>query len=328
MLRATDARESRLLYISRVSGAAFNSGIARPPALRRARRPRSSRATAGLIVIAAVGGACFASLPWTLSSYADAHLSAARRPPGPDAWMGTDLLGRSLSSRILLGGAVSLGVGCAAAAVSVVIGVSWGMTAGWIGGRTEQIMMRVVDVLYGLPYILLVILIRVGLEELFVRRWGWRSSSANLVVLLAAISAVSWLTMARVIRGQVLSLKGQPFVDAARVIGLPGWRIAATHLLPNLAGAIVVYATLTVPQAILQESFLSFLGIGVERPVPSWGNLAADGVSAINNVESFWWMLAFPCGFLTATLLALNAIGEALREAFDPRSHGALHVCE
>jgi len=265
-------------------------------------------------------GLCVGSLPWTASRYTTSDLHAARTPPGRNFVFGSDLIGRSLAARTMLGGAVSLGLGIAAAAVSVVVGVTYGLTAAWFGGRVEAVMMRIVDVLYGLPYILLAILMKVGLDALLLGRLGFSHTAANLVVLIAAISAVSWLTMARVIRGQVLSLKSQPFIEAARALGLPGWRIAWRHLLPNLSGPIIVYASLTVPQAILQESFLSFLGIGIERPLPSWGNLAADGVSAINNVESFWWLLLFPCGLLTLSLLCLSALGDRLRDRFDPRA--------
>lgn len=287
----------------------------------RFRRRGSTRAAAA--VIAVVSGSCAFSLPWTMSSHDNSRLQAARLPPGGEGgWMGTDRLGRSLAARALLGGAISLGVGAAAASVSVVIGVTWGLVAGWFGGALGRVMMRVVDVLYGLPYILIVILLKVALDDLLIRRWSWPVAAANLTVLLLSIGAVSWLTMARVIRAQVLSLRAQPFVEAAIVMGVPTWRIGVSHLLPNLSGPILAYAALIVPQAILQESMLSFLGIGIERPLPSWGNLAADGVSAINTVESFWWLLLFPCGLLTTALLCLHALGEGLREALDPRSAG------
>lgn len=296
--------------------------IYRNSAICRILRRRSARG--GLTLLAAIATACLITLPWSLERYDDADLSIARRPPGAlGGLMGTDLLGRSLAMRVLLGGVVSLSVGAAAAAISVIIGVGWGLTAGWCGGRIDRVMMRIVDVLYGLPYILLVILLKVALDDVLIRRLGWSVAGANLIVLIVALSSVSWLTMARVIRGQVLSLRSRPFIDAARVMGLPGWRIAWSHLLPNLVGPIVVYGTLTAPQAILQESFLSFLGIGIERPTPSWGNLAADGVSAVNNVESFWWLLLFPCGVLTVTLLSLHFIGEGLRAAWDPSEQAA-----
>lgn len=291
--------------------------------------------------------------------------------------LGTDKLGRSVLVRVLTGGGISLGIGIAAALISVTIGTLYGVIAGYAGGKVDAFMMRIVDIIYGLPYILLVVLLAVAgdaLVENYVSKQGPRRAyvvqrasevakeqgvdSANktvteflidnpdikasldaeardaipskelstgarttidITILLVAIGGVSWLTMARVIRGQVLSLKAQPFMEAARAIGVPLHRQFLKHLLPNLLGPIIVYTTLTVPQAILQESFLSFLGIGVKPPLPSWGNLAADGLEAINKHRSEWWMLAFPCILLGLTLLALNFVGEGLREAFDPK---------
>jgi oligopeptide transport system permease protein len=295
----------------------------------------------------------------------------------PTYWLGTDLFGRSLLVRVLVGGGISLGIGIAAAAISVFIGTLWGAIAGWVGGRVDEVMMRIVDVLYGLPYILLVVLLAVAGDALlneyvnreraregYVReqaalkltqlgqddnrdavsdflkknrelqeKWNeearltypereWspqKRTIFDLVILLVAIGGVSWLTMARVVRGQVLSLKGQPFMEAAKAIGVPWHGVFLRHLLPNLTGPIIVYATLTVPQAILQESFLSFLGIGVKPPLPSWGNLASEGLSELNLVDSKWWLLLFPCLLLAITLLALNFVGEGLREALDPK---------
>lgn len=301
--------------------------------------------------------------------------SAALREHWPRWLLGTDAMGRSLLVRVLAGGGISLAIGAAAALLSVVIGTLYGATAGYVGGRVDDLMMRVVDVLYGLPYVLLVILLAVASDAL-VEEWVSRgreraaivqqlaqpelashpqaggdvarllnldaalagrlkdealrrapprevSAPARRVIdttlLLVAIGGVSWLTMARVVRGQVLSLKNQAFVEAARALGLPGRRIFFVHLLPNLAGTIIVYATLTVPQAILQESFLSFLGIGVKLPLPSWGNLAAEGLVELNPYQSNWWLLLFPCLLLGLTLLALNFVGEGLRESLDPR---------
>ena len=378
--------------------------------------------------------ACVATLPWTLGTpqaaegasvvprYNAGDPSHGRLPPSwwpdgaqepqpeaPRSLLGTDVLGRSLFVRCLTGGGISLGIGIAAALISVVIGTLYGGLSGYVGGKTDALLMRVVDVLYGLPYILLVVLLAVAseaaVEGLITRegareRWiertiaplapdgpeardAWlsapadgadpllgriqarlasggrtgrddgeavvgrlvesgaprrsvldaaalaarpprelRDSTRTLIdvgTLLVAIGGVSWLTMARVIRGQVLSLKGQPFVEAARATGVPAARIFVGHLLPNLLGPIIVYATLTVPQAILQESFLSFLGIGVKPPLPSWGNLAAEGLTELNTYRSNWWLLLFPCVLLGLTLLALNFVGEALREAFDPK---------
>jgi oligopeptide transport system permease protein len=291
--------------------------------------------------------------------------------------MGTDMLGRSLLLRVLTGGGISLGIGLAAALIAVGIGTLYGSVSAYAGGITDGVMMRVVDVLYGLPYILLVVLLAVAsdaaLEEYITRSharasWvhqqavevarveglptGWEAVTRmlqdrpelrgglearaqqeipprrmsegrrmffDILILLVAIAGVSWLTMARVVRGQVLSLKQQPFMEAARAMGTPWVGQFRRHLLPNLMGPIVVYATLTVPVAILQESFLSFLGIGVKPPLPSWGNLAADGLTELNTYRSYWWLLVFPCLLLGTTLLALNFVGEGLREAFDPK---------
>lgn len=293
---------------------------------------------------------------------------AARLRAGwPSYALGTDPLGRSLAMRVLTGGGISLGIGIASAALSVLIGTLYGAIAGYAGGRIDAAMMRIVDILYGLPYILLVVLLAVAVdawveksvtarvERVSTAREAWvqeqiaalpalpeeperqeiaragldrfgtgelsagTMSAVNVVTLLVAIGGVSWLTMSRVIRGQVMSLKAQPFVEAARALGSPTHRIFLRHLLPNLLGPIIVYSTLTVPQAILQESFLSFLGIGVKPPLPSWGNLAADGLSEINPYRSNWWLLVFPCLLLGSTLLAMNFVGEGLREAFDPR---------
>jgi oligopeptide transport system permease protein len=251
----------------------------------------------------------------------------------PRSWLGTDRLGRSVLARCLLGGAISLGVGLSAAAIAVIIGTLYGTISGWCGGKIDALMMRIVDVLYGLPYILLVVLLAVAIDGIVTRpnaasmqatglvQWLLPADrqTLNLLTLLIAIGGVSWLTMARVIRGQVLSLKSQLFMEACRSIGVPLRRQFMRHLLPNLAGPIIVYATLTVPVAILSESFLSFLGIGVQEPLPSWGNLAAAGLSELNTVRMRWWLLLWPCVFIAATLLGLNFAGEALRERFDPK---------
>lgn len=247
--------------------------------------------------------------------------------------LGMDRLGRSVLVRCLLGGAISLGVGLSAAALAVFIGTLYGTISGWRGGRLDSVMMRIVDIFYGLPYILLVVLLAVAVNGLAERNVAAKSVSwwsglfainrdaLNLLTLLVAIGGVSWLTMARVIRGQVLTLKQQPFMEACRAIGVPLRRQFFRHLLPNLLGPIIVYATLTVPAAILSESFLSFLGIGVQEPLPSWGNLAAAGLSELNTVRVRWWLLLWPCVFIAVTLLALNFLGEALRLRLDPKSN-------
>ena len=280
---------------------------------------------AGACVLVAMLLACVLTLPWSLQRYRGEAGDEVRSREAP-TWrepMGTDTLGRSVMWRSLLGGAVSLGIGASAAMLAVVIGVTWGAVAGYAGGRVDAVMMRIVDVMYGLPYVLLVVLVNLALQPAMERVLP--TGLANVITLLVAIGGVSWLTMSRVIRGQVLSLRGQPFVEAARACGVGPWRMLRVHLLPNLVGPIVVYATLTVPQAILQESFLSFLGIGVRDPLPSWGNLAAAGVAQFPSVTLgtgvfAWWLLLWPCVLLAATLLSLNFVGDALRARFDPKS--------
>jgi len=244
--------------------------------------------------------------------------------PGGEVWrwFGGDKLGRSILGRCLLGGSLSLAIGLAAAVISVAVGVTVGLLAGYRGGRVDAILMRSVDVLYGLPYILLVILFKIALEDPLARLFN-SSFAANIVVLFLAIGLVSWLTMARVVRGQVLSLRAQPFIEAARAAGVPERRIFTRHLLPNLVGPIVVYATLIVPQAILQESFLSFLGVGIQDPLPTWGSLASEGLLlSLSPVNPRWWMLLFPCTLLAITLLSLNFLGDGLRDVFDPKRDG------
>lgn len=243
--------------------------------------------------------------------------------PTSGGWFGTDRLGRDLLIRCLTGGGISLAVGLAAAGIAVVIGTLYGTVAGYVGGRIDAVLMRSVDVLYALPYILLVVLLAVAVDGALANMGQTvdpaQRQAINVVTLLIAIGGVSWLTMARVIRGQVLSLKQQPFMEACRALGIGVPRQFSRHLLPNLLGPIIVYATLTVPAAILSESFLSFLGIGVRAPLPSWGNLAAEGLSELNTVRTRWWLLLWPCLFIGTTLLALNFIGEGLRERFDPK---------
>ena len=315
----------------------------------------------GLIVAALMALLCFGSLPYTtarVSSSADAderalqprrfeltNAEAARLPPFwvPHAedeleslraleesrgasvryWLGTDRLGRDLLSRCLVGGAISLGIGLAAAFMAVCIGTLYGTIAAARGGATDAVMMRIVDIIYGLPYILLVVLLTVAVDGLVTRIGSDLTAGArqaiNIVTLMTAIGGVSWLTLARVTRGQVLSLKHQPFMEACRAIGVGPVRQFRLHLLPNLLGPITVYAALTVPSAILSESFLSFLGIGVAEPLPSWGNLAADGLGELNLVRIRWWLLLWPCLFIALTLVALNFMGEWLRQRIDVR---------
>jgi len=300
------------------------AGAARPAlsptrlALRRFRRNRL--ALAGLVVLVAMAAAAVGGLVQDRRAAWRGEPQPYRTPlpgihPQPPSWdhpFGTDTLGRDMLARTLVGGCVSLGVGLAAAVVSVFVGTVWGLVAGYVGRGVDTVMMRVVDVLYGLPYILLVILLLV----LFTQQYAW----VRVTALFLAIGGVSWLTMARVVRGQVLALREAEFIQAARAMGTRTARIIFREMMPNLAGTILVCATLTVPMAILQESFLSFLGLGVPPPLASWGTLASDALGALNPVQAYWWLMVFPCAFLGATLLGLNFVGDGLRDAFDPRA--------
>ena len=244
--------------------------------------------------------------------------------PTGQHWFGTDIHGRDLFARVLAGGRLSLLVGAVGAGVSLVIGVLWGAIAGYVGGRTDSVMMRVVDVLYSLPTVVFVILLVALLNGYIATARPKSFVSENevvlrLLLLFVGIGAVSWLTMSRIVRGQVLSLKNRQFIDASRALGASHTRILLRHILPNVAGIIIVYLTLTVPSVILYESFLSFLGMGIQPPQASWGSLIAEGARQLNPLRIYWWLLVFPCALLISTLLALNFVGDGLRDAFDPR---------
>ncbi len=232
-------------------------------------------------------------------------------PDGSFSWvhpMGTDNSGRDILARVLLGGRISLMVGIISTFVSLIIGITYGATAGYLGGKVDDVMMRIVDVLYAIPYMMIVIVL--------LAMFGGQSALGQLFLLFIALGAVSWLTMARIVRGQVISLKNQEFVLAARATGVSTPKIIFRHVVPNTLGPVIVYATLTIPSVMLQESFLSFLGLGVQAPLASWGSLAAEG---IQNIAIFPWQLIFPGVTMALTLFSLNFLGDGLRDALDPQ---------
>ena len=257
----------------------------------------------GITILVLIILAIFA--PWIAPySYSYQNLDIGASPPSAEHLLGTDVLGRDFLSRLLYGARISLLVGFVATGVALVIGVSWGIVAGYFGGRVDSIMMRIVDVLYGLPFIIFIILLMV----IFGR---------NIWLLFAAIGAVEWLTMARIVRAQVIGLKNQEFVQAAQVMGVSNFSMFRRHILPNILGPIAVYATLTIPQVMLLEAFLSFLGLGIQPPMSSWGTLIRYGVESM--VEHYW-LLIYPGLTFTITLFALNFFGDGLRDALDPKT--------
>lgn len=271
----------------------------------RARFMRNRAALVSLGLLMLISLVCIVG-PWLLPNAFDStDWNAMSQPPAWDGWhlFGTDESGRDLLVRTLIGGRVSLMVGLLATLASVVIGIAWGATAGFLGGRVDALMMRAVDMMYAIPYLLIAILLVTILGREF-----------YLVVLV--ITVFSWMDMARVVRGQTLSLRRMEFVEAARAIGVPTWRIIFSHVVPNLLGIVAIYTTITVPSVILVESVLSFLGLGIQEPMTSWGVLIHDGAGVM---ESTPWMLLFPGAMLSVTLYCFNFIGDGLRDALDPK---------
>lgn len=243
--------------------------------------------------------------PWIAPySYFEQDLDLGAIAPSAEHWLGTDTLGRDLLTLIMYGSRMSLMVGFLATAVALTIGVLWGTVSGYVGGRTDAFMMRTVDILYALPFTIFIILLMVVFGR-------------NILLLFMAIGAVEWLTMARIVRGQVLSIRQQEYIAAAITMGLPKSQIILRHVIPNTLGTIIIYVTLTIPNVILLESFLSFLGLGVQPPQTSWGLLISYGVETM---EEYPWLLFFPAVTLSATLFSLNFLGDGLRDALDPKS--------
>jgi oligopeptide transport system permease protein len=271
----------------------------------RTRFMRNKAAVVSLVLLLLIGAACIIGPAVLPHSFDSADWDSMSLPPTFKNmhWWGTDESGRDLLVRCLVGGRISLMVGLLATLASVAIGIAWGATAGFIGGKVDAFMMRIVDMMYAIPYLLIAILLVTILGREF-----------YLVVL--AITAFSWMDMARVVRGQTLSLRSMEFVEAARSIGVPTRRIIFSHIVPNLLGVVVIYTTVTVPSVILTESVLSFLGLGIQEPMTSWGVLIHDGT---NIREVAPWMLLFPAALLSITLYCFNFIGDGLRDALDPR---------
>ena len=248
--------------------------------------------------------------PWIAPySYETQDLAMGPSSPSGAHWFGTDTLGRDMYTRVLHGARISLMVGFVATFVSLIVGVLWGTIAGFLGGRVDSVMMRIVDIIYSLPFILLVILLMVMFNS--------TDNTTNLLLLFFAIGATEWLTMARIVRGQVLNIRKMEFIEACYSMGLSKRKIILKHLIPNVLGPIIVYSTLTVPTVMLTEAFLSFLGLGVQPPMSSWGILISNGVE---NMEEYPWLLIFPGLTFSITLFSLNFLGDGLRDALDPKA--------
>ncbi len=292
-------------------------------AWRRLRRNRL--ALGGGIVLIVLATLCFVG-PLFSQSYREQSLQLGAAAPSIDHWFGTDILGRDLFARVLFGGRISLMVGLVASLVALLIGVSYGAISGFLGGKVDRVMMRIVDILYALPFTIFVILLMVFLKEpmkafdAWLGQWSILSGMqgfGKIMLLFAAIGAVEWLTMARIVRGQILSLKRMEYVEAARALGFSRLRIIFRHMIPNALGPVIVYTTLTIPAVMLLESFLSYLGLGVDAPMSSWGTLIKDGAE---KMEEYPWLLIFPGGIFSLTLLSLNFLGDGLRDALDVRA--------
>jgi oligopeptide transport system permease protein len=288
---------------------------------------KNKMALAGGVFILLLAGLSFMG-PFFLEGdyYTNTVLEDKLQPPGGDYPLGADHLGRDQLGRIIKGGQISLLVGLVATFVSLTIGIGYGTISGYFGGKVDSVMMRLVDILYSLPFVIFVILLMVFAKDLgdsidawFKARGSEFSISGqwNMLLLFVAIGAVEWLTMARIVRGQVMSLRQQEFIEACISLGLPTRRIIFRHMVPNVLGPVIVYTTLTIPAVMLLEAFLSFLGLGVQPPTPSWGLLIKDGA---DRMREAWWMLVFPGALFAITLFSFNFVGDGLRDALDPKT--------
>ena len=332
-------------------GPASPRGEGRPTPWKRLRRNVVAMTSIAILVLMALFAVVVpVTTPANLRKPSEAKADMLR-PPGTPYLLGTDLNRRDLLYRLALGARISLGVGLAAALLNIVIGTAYGLVAGYFGGRLDAVMMRFVDIMYSIPR-LIVVLVFINTLDIPLKGFmdsvytsggdhgpladivwgllqvcglggaehkGTADSLSRIFIMIVTLGLIEWLSMARIVRGQVLSLKERQFVTASRALGQSHFRIITRHLLPNLMGIVITYLTLTIPAVILDESFLSFLGLGVQEPLSSWGSLLKDGASNINPVKSFWWLLVFPAVTMSMTLLALNFLGDGLRDAFDPK---------
>ena len=288
---------------------------------------KNKMALAGGVFILLLAGLSFVG-PFFLEGdyYTNTVLEDKLQSPGGKYPLGTDHLGRDQLGRIIKGGQISLLVGLVATFVSLTIGIGYGTISGYFGGKVDSVMMRLVDILYSLPFVIFVILLMVFAKDLGDSIDAWFkvrgsefsiSGQWNMLLLFVAIGAVEWLTMARIVRGQVMSLRRQEFIEACISLGLPTRRILFRHMVPNILGPVIVYTTLTIPAVMLLEAFLSFLGLGVQPPTPSWGLLIKDGA---DRMREAWWMLVFPGALFAITLFSFNFVGDGLRDALDPKT--------
>lgn len=272
----------------------------------------------GVVALASVCGPFF--LPASLAAPSPNSFA----PPSWEHPFGTDLNGRDLLYRVLQGGQISLLVGLSGALVSLVIGTAYGVIAGYVGGRTDAIMMRFVDIIYSVPRLIFILICITAFNDRLrdlaeYLGWDWLVATSRITILIIALGLIEWLTLARIVRGQTMALKSRAFVTAAVALGQSRVIIVLRHILPNLTGVILIYLTLTIPAVIIDESFLSFLGLGVQSPDASWGSLLADGATALNPLKIRWWLVVFPAAAMAITLLSLNILGDALRDYTDPR---------